>query len=74
MIPKGPSSSEILWANEGIGGCYVGKDGSFAHSLGGLGDGEAHPMGGLLWIYHCRCLSSNWAGGSYPACADAGSP
>lgn len=42
--------------------------------LEGLGDGEAHPLGGLLWIYHCRCLNSNWAEGSYPACADVGSP
>lgn len=40
----------------------------------GLGDDEAHPLGGLLWTYHCRCLSLNWVGGSYPACADAGSP
>lgn len=30
MIPKGPSSSKILRENEGIGGSYVGKDGSFA--------------------------------------------
>lgn len=36
-LPKGPSSSDILRANEGLGGSYTGKDGSFAHSIGGAG-------------------------------------
>lgn len=36
-LPKGPSSSDILRANEGLGGSYTGKEGSFAHSIGGAG-------------------------------------